>query len=113
MLRAYAQKYPDAGYSGVDLLRSESLGGLDPHTRAKFLKSRYSVLVTQAPLAPSTPLVPSQKPLNHGPPVADCLTPWWNLFVMYVAGAGAPSFLIPIGSRLPRVPEVLLKYADV
>uniref|UniRef100_A0A8C2HD17 Family with sequence similarity 91 member A1 n=1 Tax=Cyprinus carpio TaxID=7962 RepID=A0A8C2HD17_CYPCA len=93
---------PDQGLP-LDLLRCESLLGLDPATCSRVLNKNYRLLVSMAPLS------------NEIRPISSC-TPQVaqetrsKLYLYSVTGQGPPSLLLSKGSRLRKLPENFQAY---
>ncbi|BFZ16729.1 hypothetical protein BsWGS_19768 [Bradybaena similaris] len=60
-----------SGGQGIDLLRCESLLGLDPETRSRVLNKNYSLLVSMAPLSKEIRPVSSCTPQHIGPAIPE------------------------------------------
>ncbi|CAL1540912.1 unnamed protein product [Lymnaea stagnalis] len=95
---------------GIDLLRCESLLGLDPETRSRVLNKNYSLLVSMAPLSKEIRPVSSCVPQHIGPAIPEVSSVWFKLFIYHLTGSGPPSLLLMKGTRLHRLPRVFKSY---
>ncbi|XP_059163010.1 protein FAM91A1-like [Physella acuta] len=95
---------------GIDLLRCESLLGLDPETRSRVLNKNYSLLVSMAPLSKEIRPVSSCVPQHIGPAIPEVSSVWFKLFIYHITGCGPPSLLLMKGTRLHRLPRVFKAY---
>eukprot|EP00736_Rhodelphis_marinus_P011660 Rmarinus@m.16343 len=91
---------------GLDLLRYESLGLLEPLSRERLLEGKYEALISMAPSAPPFEFPPSCPPF-FGPPVPAADSPWGQLFLYHDVGCGPVTLVIPRGTRLRRIPPML------
>ncbi|GFS21352.1 protein FAM91A1 [Elysia marginata] len=91
---------------GIDLLRCESLLGLDPDTRSRVLNKNYSLLVSMAPLSKEIRPVSSCLPQHIGPAIPEVSSVWFKLFIYHLSGCGPPSLLLMKGTKLRRLPPV-------
>ncbi|KAL5017599.1 hypothetical protein ScPMuIL_007188 [Solemya velum] len=94
----------------VDLIRCESLLGLDPGTRARVLNKNYNVMVSMAPLSYEVRSVSSCVPPHIGPAIPEVNSVWFKMFVYHITGSGPPSLLIVRGTRLRTLPKVFRMY---
>ncbi|XP_063404273.1 protein FAM91A1-like [Mytilus trossulus] len=94
----------------VDLIRCESLLGLDHATRARVLNRNYSLLVSMAPLSYEIKPVTSCLPQHIGPAIAEANSVWFKLFMYKLTGNGPPSMLLVKGTRLQRLPSIFQEY---
>ncbi|XP_012942725.1 protein FAM91A1 [Aplysia californica] len=95
---------------GIDLLRCESLLGLDPETRSRVLNKNYSLLVSMAPLSKEIRPVSSSAPQHIGPAIPEVSSVWFKLFIYHLTGCGPPSLLLMKGTKLHRLPRVFKQY---
>ncbi|KAK0042085.1 protein FAM91A1 [Biomphalaria pfeifferi] len=98
------------GGQGIDLLRCESLLGLDPETRSRVLNKNYSLLVSMAPLSKEIRPVSSSVPQHIGPAIPEVSSIWFKLFIYHLTGCGPPSLLLMKGTRLHRLPKMFKNY---
>lgn len=96
--------------SAVDLIRCESLLSLDPSTRSRVLNKNYSLLVSMAPLSYEIQAVSSCTPQHIGPAIPEVNSVWFKLYIYYLTGCGPPSLLLVKGTKLRKLPKVLLDY---
>ncbi|WIA16154.1 hypothetical protein OEZ85_012869 [Tetradesmus obliquus] len=93
----------------LELLRKESLEGLDPESAAKVLSHAYTCIIPTAPLrGPSLPLSPfsPSSPTLYGPS-AEADSPWLQLALYAAAAAGPLSLVFVAGQRVWRLPGQL------
>ncbi|RUS75324.1 hypothetical protein EGW08_016913 [Elysia chlorotica] len=95
---------------GIDLLRCESLLGLDPETRSRVLNKNYSLLVSMAPLSKEIRPVSSCLPQHIGPAIPEVSSVWFKLFIYHLSSCGPPSLLLMKGTKLRRLPAVFKGY---
>lgn len=93
----------------VDVLRCESLAGLNPASLQRLLRRDYSVIVSMVPLLlpPGVVSVDGAGPVQFAPPVRAAVTPWMKLLLYSVAGCGPISVALVRGQRLRRLPPPL------
>uniref|UniRef100_A0A6I8NLC8 Family with sequence similarity 91 member A1 n=1 Tax=Ornithorhynchus anatinus TaxID=9258 RepID=A0A6I8NLC8_ORNAN len=96
---------PSYGFP-LDLLRCESLLGLDPATCSRVLNKNYSLLVSMAPLTNEIRPISSCTPQHIGPAIPEVSSVWFKLYVYHVTGQGPPSLLLSKGTRLRKLPEI-------
>lgn len=94
----------------VDLIRCESLLGLDHATRARVLNRNYSLLVSMAPLSYEIKPVTSCLPQHIGPAIAEANSVWFKLFIYHLTGNGPLSMLLVKGTRLQKLPKEFQDY---
>eukprot|EP00775_Hariotina_reticulata_P005967 gene5967-6206_t len=93
----------------VELLRRESLAGLDPQSAAKVLCHAYTAMIPIAPLpGPSLPLTPFSPaaPAYYGP-TPEANSPWLSLALYAAARSGPVSLVFVAGQRVWRLPHQL------
>ncbi|XP_078674348.1 protein FAM91A1-like [Branchiostoma floridae x Branchiostoma belcheri] len=95
---------------GVDLVRCESLLGLDPGTCSRVLNKNYTLLISMAPLSNEIRPVSSCTPQHIGPAIPEVNSIWFKLFLYHVTGCGPPTLLLVRGTRLRRLPSVFQEY---
>uniref|UniRef100_A0A8C1FN26 Family with sequence similarity 91 member A1 n=1 Tax=Cyprinus carpio carpio TaxID=630221 RepID=A0A8C1FN26_CYPCA len=100
---------PDQGLP-LDLLRCESLLGLDPATCSRVLNKNYKLLVSMAPLSNEIRPISSCTPQHIGPAIPEVSSIWFKLYLYSVTGQGPPSLLLSKGSRLRKLPEIFQAY---
>ncbi|XP_064606810.1 protein FAM91A1-like isoform X2 [Liolophura sinensis] len=91
----------------IDLIRCESLLGLDPATRARVLNKNYMLLVSMAPLSNEIRPVSSCTPQHIGPAIPEVNSVWFKLYIYHLTGNGPPSVLLVKGTKLRKLPKVL------
>lgn len=94
----------------VDLIRCESLLGLDAATRARVLNRNYSLLVSMAPLSYEIRPVSSCVPQHIGPAIPEVNSVWFKLYLYHITGCGPPSLLLVKGTKLRRLPKMFYDY---
>uniref|UniRef100_A0A8C9SPP3 Family with sequence similarity 91 member A1 n=1 Tax=Scleropages formosus TaxID=113540 RepID=A0A8C9SPP3_SCLFO len=94
----------------LDLLRCESLLGLDPATCSRVLNKNYKLLVSMAPLSNEIRPISSCTPQHIGPAIPEVSSIWFKLYLYHVTGQGPPSLLLSKGSRLRKLPDVFQAY---
>ncbi|KAL0598602.1 Protein FAM91A1, partial [Plecturocebus cupreus] len=110
----------DSGFP-LDLLRCESLLGLDPATCSRVLNKNYTLLVSMAPLtneirpvSSCTPQVETylEDPLGShiGPAIPEVSSVWFKLYIYHITGQGPPSLLLSKGTRLRKLPNIFQSY---
>ncbi|XP_018417715.1 PREDICTED: protein FAM91A1 [Nanorana parkeri] len=103
---------PDQAAAGIplDLLRCESLLGLDPATCSRVLNKNYSLLVSMAPLTNEIRPISSCTPQHIGPAIPEVSSIWFKLYLYHISGYGPPSLLLSKGTRLRKLPDAFLAY---
>ena len=93
----------------VDVLRCESLAGLNPASLQRLLRRDYGVIVSMVPLV--LPLgvvsIDGTGPVQFTPPARSAVTPWMKLLLYSVSGCGPISIALVRGQRLRRLPPPL------
>ncbi|XP_073749282.1 protein FAM91A1 isoform X3 [Callorhinus ursinus] len=100
---------PNYGFP-LDLLRCESLLGLDPATCSRVLNKNYTLLVSMAPLTNEIRPVSSCTPQHIGPAIPEVSSVWFKLYIYYITGQGPPSLLLSKGTRLRKLPDIFQGY---
>ncbi|MGH0132639.1 UNVERIFIED_CONTAM: hypothetical protein FKN15_058550 [Acipenser sinensis] len=100
---------PNNGFP-LDLLRCESLLGLDPATCSRVLNKNYKLLVSMAPLSNEIRPISSCTPQHIGPAIPEVSSIWFKLYLYHVSGQGPPSLLLSKGSRLRKLPDIFKDY---
>ncbi|XP_071964356.1 protein FAM91A1-like [Antedon mediterranea] len=95
---------------GIDLLRCESLLGLEPATCSRVLQKNYEFLVSMAPLSNEIRPVSSCTPQHIGPAIPEVNSVWFKLFLYSKIGSGPQSLLLVKGSRLRCLPKMFQEY---
>ncbi len=98
---------PGAAPLELDLLRCESLNGLDRQTRTRVLANSYCVLVSMCPLGGREPSVePASGVPHYGPAVWEINSPWWKLYLSSLVGPtlAPPTRLYRKGERVRELP---------
>ncbi|KAG8570180.1 hypothetical protein GDO81_011132 [Engystomops pustulosus] len=103
---------PEQSSAGLplDLLRCESLLGLDPATCSRVLNKNYSLLVSMAPLTNEIRPISSCTPQHIGPAIPEVSSIWFKLYIYHISGYGPPSLLLSKGTRLRKLPDIFLMY---
>nr|XP_036859541.1 protein FAM91A1 isoform X2 [Manis javanica] len=103
---------PDQPHYGfpLDLLRCESLLGLDPATCSRVLNKNYTLLVSMAPLTNEIRPVSSCTPQHIGPAIPEVSSVWFKLYIYHITGQGPPSLLLSKGTRLRKLPDIFQGY---
>ncbi|XP_043922525.1 protein FAM91A1 [Protopterus annectens] len=102
-------EHPNNGFP-LDLLRCESLLGLDPATCSRVLNKNYSLLVSMAPLSNEIRPISSCTPQHIGPPIPEVSSVWFKLYMYHITGQGPPSLLLSKGTRLRKLPDIFQGY---
>ncbi|XP_060249656.1 protein FAM91A1 isoform X11 [Ovis aries] len=100
---------PSYGFP-LDLLRCESLLGLDPATCSRVLNKNYTLLVSMAPLTNEIRPVSSCTPQHIGPAIPEVSSVWFKLYIYHVTRQGPPSLLLSKGTRLRKLPDMFQGY---
>uniref|UniRef100_A0A8C7E6N2 Family with sequence similarity 91 member A1 n=1 Tax=Naja naja TaxID=35670 RepID=A0A8C7E6N2_NAJNA len=94
----------------LDLLRCESLLGLDPATCSRVLNKNYTLLVSMAPLTNEIRPTSSCTPQHIGPAIPEVSSVWFKLYIYHITGQGPPSLLLSKGTRLRKLPDIFQGY---
>ncbi|KAG7237810.1 hypothetical protein INR49_031823 [Caranx melampygus] len=100
---------PNIGFP-LDMLRCESLLGLDQATCSRVLNKNYKLLVSMAPLSNEIRPISSCTPQHIGPAIPEVSSIWFKLYLYHVTGQGPPSLLLSKGSRLRKLPLIFQVY---
>ncbi|XP_053102914.1 protein FAM91A1 isoform X2 [Hemicordylus capensis] len=100
---------PNNGFP-LDLLRCESLLGLDPATCSRVLNKNYMLLVSMAPLTNEIRPISSCTPQHIGPAIPEVSSVWFKLYIYHITGQGPPSLLLSKGTRLRKLPDIFQGY---
>ncbi|KAM7122239.1 protein FAM91A1 isoform 2-T2 [Ciconia maguari] len=100
---------PNNGFP-LDLLRCESLLGLDPATCSRVLNKNYTLLVSMAPLTNEIRPISSCTPQHIGPAIPEVSSVWFKLYIYHITGQGPPSLLLSKGTRLRKLPDIFQGY---
>uniref|UniRef100_A0A1A8GFP0 Family with sequence similarity 91, member A1 n=2 Tax=Nothobranchius korthausae TaxID=1143690 RepID=A0A1A8GFP0_9TELE len=100
---------PNIGFP-LDMLRCESLLGLDQATCSRVLNKNYKLLVSMAPLSNEIRPISSCTPQHIGPAIPEVSSIWFKLYLYHVTGQGPPSLLLSKGSRLRKLPDIFQAY---
>uniref|UniRef100_A0A9L0SKE1 Family with sequence similarity 91 member A1 n=1 Tax=Equus caballus TaxID=9796 RepID=A0A9L0SKE1_HORSE len=100
---------PNYGFP-LDLLRCESLLGLDPATCSRVLNKNYTLLVSMAPLTNEIRPVSSCAPQHIGPAIPEVSSVWFKLYIYHITRQGPPSLLLSKGTRLRKLPDIFQGY---
>ncbi|KAL3043868.1 hypothetical protein OYC64_003677 [Pagothenia borchgrevinki] len=100
---------PNIGFP-LDMLRCESLLGLDQATCSRVLNKNYKLLVSMAPLSNEIRPISSCTPQHIGPAIPEVSSIWFKLYLYHVTGQGPPSLLLSKGSRLRKLPDIFQTY---
>uniref|UniRef100_A0A5S6Q9H8 FAM91 N-terminal domain-containing protein n=1 Tax=Trichuris muris TaxID=70415 RepID=A0A5S6Q9H8_TRIMR len=101
------------GFADLDLIRCESLMGLDRAARIRLLTKNYRIILSIAPLNVETCAVDSSMVAHLGPLTSEATTAWFQLFLYGKAQEGPLSLLLMRGYRLKRLPEPFKRYSSV
>ncbi|XP_010219914.1 PREDICTED: protein FAM91A1 [Tinamus guttatus] len=107
--QAVQPEQPSNGFP-LDLLRCESLLGLDPATCSRVLNKNYTLLVSMAPLTNEIRPISSCTPQHIGPAIPEVSSVWFKLYIYHITGQGPPSLLLSKGTRLRKLPEIFQGY---
>ena len=96
---------------GLDLLRCESLAGLDDESKQRILAKNYSILISMAPLSGpgdfnNSPPITCDAPFHFGPAIPEINSVWFKLYLYKMIEDGSACLLIPHGHRINTLPEV-------
>ena len=96
---------------GVDLLRCESLAGLDDESKQRILAKNYSILISMAPISSpgdsnNSPPITCDAPFHFGPAIPEINSVWFKMYLYKLIGDGPASLLLPHGHKLHTLPEV-------
>ncbi|CAD5117523.1 DgyrCDS6290 [Dimorphilus gyrociliatus] len=101
----------DDGQSyGLDLLRCESLLGLDTATCSRVLKKNYELLISMAPLSNEVRPITSCLPFHIGPAIPEIASVWFKLYIYAKTNCGPATLLLVKGSKLKRLPCIFKNY---
>ncbi|XP_067934603.1 protein FAM91A1-like [Watersipora subatra] len=95
---------------GLDLIRCESLLGLNPQVCRRLLNKNYEILMSMAPLSNEIRSVSSCIPQHFGPAIPEVSSVWFKLFIYELTHSGPPTLLLPRGSKLHKLPPVFQKH---
>ncbi|EHB06401.1 Protein FAM91A1 [Heterocephalus glaber] len=101
---------PNYGFP-LDLLRCESLLGLDPATCNRVVNKNYTVLISMAPLTNEIWPISSCTPQYIGPAIPEVSSVWFKLYIYRITGQGPPSLLLSKGARLRKLPDIFQGYS--
>lgn len=107
--QAAQPEHPNNGFP-LDLLRCESLLGLDPATCSRVLNKNYTLLVSMAPLTNEIRPISSCTPQHIGPAIPEVSSVWFKLYIYHITGQGPPSLLLSKGTRLRKLPDIFQGY---
>eukprot|EP01062_Namystynia_karyoxenos_P046915 TRINITY_DN35286_c2_g1_i2.p1 TRINITY_DN35286_c2_g1~~TRINITY_DN35286_c2_g1_i2.p1 ORF type:complete len:1140 (+),score=366.04 TRINITY_DN35286_c2_g1_i2:119-3538(+) len=111
MLRQNPRLRADGTDGRLDLIRCESLNGLDASTRRRILDKNYAAIIAMTPLAPLR--MPTILPNYFGSPIGLVASPWFRLFVAAEAGVGPRMVLLRRGVYLQQLPHSMSCAAGV
>ncbi|XP_053669563.1 protein FAM91A1 [Anopheles marshallii] len=97
----------------LDLLRLESIEGLDVHTRNRLLERKYKYLISAAPLSGSLSsqfTIPFFGQFYQSSADAHI---WSKLFYYHMGGYGPPSLFLKKGTLLKSLPRMFLGYGKL
>uniref|UniRef100_A0A182MIN2 Uncharacterized protein n=1 Tax=Anopheles culicifacies TaxID=139723 RepID=A0A182MIN2_9DIPT len=97
----------------LDLLRLESIEGLDVHTRNRLLERKYKYLISAAPLSGSLSsqfTIPFFGQFYQSSADAHI---WSKLFYYHMGGYGPPSLFLKKGTVLKSLPRMFLGYGKL
>ncbi|XP_053680383.1 protein FAM91A1 [Anopheles nili] len=98
---------------GLDLLRLESIEGLDVQTRNRLLERKYKYLISAAPLSgalSSQFTIPFFGQFYQSSADAHI---WSKLFYYHMGGYGPPSLFLKKGTVLKTLPQIFLGYGKL
>lgn len=100
---------------GLDLLRCESLGGLNEDSRQRILAKNYSIIFSMAPYSSSgeaqnSPPLCTDSPFHFGPAVPEMNSFWFKLYLYNLIDDGPVSLLMPKGYRLQNLPKIFRNF---
>ncbi len=100
---------------GLDLLRCESLAGLDDESKQRILAKNYSVLISMAPIAntgdsANSPPITCDAPFHFGPAIPEINSVWFKFYLYKIIGDGPASLIIPHGQKICSLPEAFYHY---
>lgn len=116
------------GEIGLDLIRCESLRGLDQKTVARLINKNYHAVISMAPLNDEVVTnLSGNSPINEddgenidldgahwfGPSSAIINSVWFKMYLYHTTGYGPPSVLLGRGTKLSRLPSVFEDYEDL
>ena len=104
-LRYNPATYIAGSDGGVDLFRCERLESLESDTVRRILSRNYSLVISMAPITHETKSVTSSCPPHHGASIPEFNSPWFSLFLYSQLNSGPLSLLLPLGTRLLKLPE--------
>ncbi|XP_058058144.1 protein FAM91A1 [Anopheles bellator] len=97
----------------LDLLRLESIEGLDVQTRNRLLERKYKYLISAAPLSgalSSQFTIPFFGQFYQSSPESHI---WSKLFYYHMGGYGPPSLFLKKGTILKSLPRIFLGYGKL
>uniref|UniRef100_A0A182K493 Uncharacterized protein n=1 Tax=Anopheles christyi TaxID=43041 RepID=A0A182K493_9DIPT len=97
----------------LDLLRLESIEGLDVQTRNRLLERKYKYLISAAPLSGSLSsqfTIPFFGQFYQSSPDSHI---WSKLFYYHMGGYGPPSLFLKKGTVLKSLPRMFLGYSKL
>ncbi|KFD53678.1 hypothetical protein M514_05383 [Trichuris suis] len=97
----------------LDLIRCESLMGLDRAARIRLLTKNYRIILSIAPLNVEACAVDSSMIAHLGPLTSEATTAWFQLFLYSKVRDGPLSLLLMKGYRLKRLPQPFKRYSSV
>ena len=108
-LRSHPACELDGRVRPLDVVRTESLATLDPSTRDRVLQRSYALLISMAPMVPSSEHIftPSLDVHHFGPIFPLLTSPWLPLVLSEAVGRGPVSVVLPRGARLRALPRAL------
>jgi len=90
----------------IELLRKESMESLPASRAERILSHSYDILISAAGLAgPALPA--SDSGPTHFGPMAIALTPWINIAMYQCCRTGPTSLILPYGSRIRNLDDVI------
>ena len=90
----------------IELLRKESMESLPVSRAERILSHSYDILISATGLAGPALPVSDPGPTHFGP-MAIALTPWINIAMYQYCGTGPASLILPCGSRMSSLEDVI------
>ncbi|KAF6024527.1 FAM91A1 [Bugula neritina] len=109
-LRHNSNFSPSNGNLGLDLIRCESLLGLDPQVCRKLLNKNYEILISMAPLSNEIRSISSCVPQHLGPAIPEVSSMWFKLYIYHLTQSGPATLLLPKGSKVRKLPPIFQSY---
>ncbi|VDP88016.1 unnamed protein product [Echinostoma caproni] len=99
----------ETDFHGIDLVRGGSLLNLEPQTRVRILQKNYNLVISVSPLTyEDRQAFSALWPAHIGPPVPEANSPWFRLYVTFLANGCSSHSKEVIPSRNSVLPVMLL-----